>query len=112
MAWKPALVRALTPRSRLSAIVVGIALFALVGRCDWVTGPQFDFSLFYLIPTCYFAWYLGKWFGFAAAVLSTFLWYRMDALWTGVGPYQISSRLSTRIVFFCCAVLLFQVWRN
>jgi len=54
---------------RLVAITLGFVLIGIIGFLDYVTGIEWSFSIFYLIPISFAVWHIG-WrtgLGFAAA---------------------------------------------
>jgi signal transduction histidine kinase len=104
----------LASHSRLIPLTVGLALLGVVGTIDWWTGPELDFSLFYMIPVCFVTWYGGQRFGYLTSMVSATVWLLVDRL-TGAGA---SSRLvvdwnfATRLAFFAGSVLLLKGWKN
>jgi hypothetical protein len=62
--WSP-------PRIVALSVVVSVAL----GAIDWVTGPLFSFTIFYLVPVALVAWVVGR---RAAILMSLFC----AAIWT------------------------------
>jgi hypothetical protein len=42
------------PRSRI--VIVAVLLSIALGVVDWLTGPQFSFTIFYLVPVALVAW--------------------------------------------------------
>ncbi len=60
----------LEQRSRLFHVASGIALLVLITLLDYVTGRELSFSVFYLLPISYFAWYVTTEAGLAVAILS------------------------------------------
>jgi hypothetical protein len=66
--WSPA---------RIVALSVVVSIF--LGIIDWVTGPLFSFTIFYLVPVALVAWLVGR---RAAVFLSLFcavVWTVADA---------------------------------
>src|SRR5437016_5796704 len=68
------LLEALERRSRWSLIVAGLAVLALIGVIDYLTGFELLFSVFYLLEVGLAAWFVGKWFGLIMSVLSVMVW--------------------------------------
>jgi diguanylate cyclase (GGDEF)-like protein len=56
----------------------GLALIALFGVLDHLTGFELSFSVFYLIPIILVAWYVRRGAGFAMALVSAVMWLSMD----------------------------------
>ena len=63
--------------------VLGLALVGLVFAADVVTGSDYAFSLFYLVPIGLMTWKLGRRSGAAASAASAGAWL-VASLWTGV----------------------------
>src|SRR5579859_2624849 len=57
-------------RSRFFHVVFGTVLLGLVTLLDYETGKELSFSVFYLLPISYFAWFVSTQAGFAVATLS------------------------------------------
>ena len=57
------------------AILVSLALIASI---DFVSGPEVNFSFFYLVPAAFAAWQLDFRAGAAVSALGAFLWFVMD----------------------------------
>lgn len=68
----------LEKRSKLFGIVVGFALIAAVGILDFLTGYEFAFSLFYLIPISLVTWLTGRRLGIVASLVSAAAWLISD----------------------------------
>jgi signal transduction histidine kinase len=49
-----------TTAARTALWVLGLVSTFLVGYVDWVTGPEINLTIFYLIPVAVVAWYGGK----------------------------------------------------
>ena len=60
--------------SRLALIVAGLAVLALIGVIDYLTGFELLFSVFYLLEVGLAAWFVGRWFGLLMSVLSVIVW--------------------------------------
>lgn len=59
-------------------VVVGLVLVAVVGVADGVSGPEYSFSAFYLIPVVFTAWFAGRGAGIAVAVAGAVAWLAAD----------------------------------
>ena len=44
-------------RSTLQMILIGLILVSLIGMCDFLTGNELSFSIFYLFPVALASWY-------------------------------------------------------
>jgi signal transduction histidine kinase len=68
------LLEQLEQSSRAALIFAGLAVLALIGIIDYVTGFELLFSVFYLLEVALAAWFVGKWFGLLMSVLSVIVW--------------------------------------
>ena len=59
-------------------IIVNISLLLICGLIDFLTGVEFDFSIFYLIPVAVTSWYAGKHHGIFLSVISEIVWFFAD----------------------------------
>jgi diguanylate cyclase (GGDEF)-like protein len=73
-------------RTKAFWLVVGYLLIALLGAIDAQFTPEVIFAPLYLLPIAILSWFVGKWNGAAAAVLSTMMWLAAN-IYSG-GPYE------------------------
>ncbi len=59
-------------------LLIGLALIALIGLLDYLTGPQLSSSLFYLVPVFLVARHGSAWGGVLAAFCATAAWLTAD----------------------------------
>lgn len=71
----PKSLQALTRWPRTRIVWLAIAISAVLGVVDWITGPLFSFTIFYLVPVALVAWLVGR----RTAVLMSLL---CAAVWT------------------------------
>jgi diguanylate cyclase (GGDEF)-like protein len=69
-----------TRASRTLLFVGLLAVVLILGILDYLTGAELAFSMFYLFPVGYAAWYLGWEAGAALSILSALAWYIADTL--------------------------------
>jgi diguanylate cyclase (GGDEF)-like protein len=55
-------------------LLLVFVLVALICYVDYITGPEYRFGVFYLIPIAIASWYLGRWLGIVASVASLISW--------------------------------------
>jgi hypothetical protein len=60
--------------ARPRLIGAGIALVPAVGVVDYVTGWEFSFGIFYLLPICLVTLGAGKWPGLGLSLASALVW--------------------------------------
>lgn len=73
--------RVLDNVNRLSptgTLAIGGALIAMIGITDFVTGYEYAFSLFYLVPVALLTWRLGRAPGYVSAIVSALVWLAAD----------------------------------
>lgn len=56
-------------------VICSIILVLLLGVMDYLTGFEFSFSLFYLLPVAIAAWYINRNFSFFISGLSALTWF-------------------------------------
>ena len=62
-------------------IVVGVLLLSLVAFLDYITGVEFSFSLFYLLPITLISWAISERLGLVFGLLASGAWIAVD-IWT------------------------------
>jgi diguanylate cyclase (GGDEF)-like protein len=67
-------------RSALFWIIIGSIFVVGVGISDILTGNEFAFSLFYLIPIFLVTWFSGKQQGIVISIISAVMWFIADIL--------------------------------
>lgn len=77
--------------------------------CDYITGYELSFSIFYLLPVSISAWYLNKSAAVIASVFASAAWFWVD--FTSGYPYTNQSipfwNAAVRLGFFLVVALLF-----
>jgi signal transduction histidine kinase len=61
--------------------LIGAVMLVVIGICDKSTGPDLPLAPFYLIPTAYVAWNIGRIPGFSMATLSSVCWLAVELAW-------------------------------
>ncbi len=64
----------------LADLAATLAMVAVVGGLDYVTGIDVSFSVFYLIPIGLLSWRRGVWPGLVLSLLCAVLWYFLERL--------------------------------
>src|SRR5262245_11605833 len=106
--------QSLSSGSGVIALLVALSLLSVVGFLDWLTGPNLDFSLFYLLPVAFSTWYGGQKPGYLMSIVSAALWLLVDRL-TGAKPtipWIVYWNLFVRFAFFATSVWMLQGWKN
>ena len=60
---------------KASVITVGFVLLAVVGSIDYLTGPNFSLSVFYLIPVLFVSWYSERLIGIIMSFAAALVWF-------------------------------------
>jgi len=63
-------------RAEFLALAVGLAI--LLGIIDWITGPDFSLTVFYLFPVALGAWYAGRREAILISLLCAVIWTAAD----------------------------------
>ncbi len=63
-------------------IVLGVLLLSMVAFLDYITGVEFSFSLFYLLPISLISWAINERLGLVFAFLGSCVWIAVD-IWSG-----------------------------
>lgn len=95
----------LEKKSQVFWAIVGLALIAALGSIDYLTPPEIDLSLLYLIPVLLIAWFTNAQLGVAASVASAGTWL-VDDVTSGrtYSSYWITGwNIATRLGFFLAA---------
>ena len=61
-------------QTKIAGALGGMALLAMVGYGDYVTGYELTFFLFYLLPILFVQRHVGQGFAFVMAMLSALVW--------------------------------------
>jgi len=60
--------------SRTTLVLAGLAMLAVIGAIDYLTGYEVLFSVFYLLDVGLAAWFVGRSFGLLMSGLSAIVW--------------------------------------
>jgi diguanylate cyclase (GGDEF)-like protein len=66
------------PKSLLVAL--GVLLVVFIGFCDYISGPEIGFSIFYLIPISLVTWFIGMQAGLLISFASAATWLALDLI--------------------------------
>jgi diguanylate cyclase (GGDEF)-like protein len=95
------------PRSRGGAIVVAVALVALIGWLDAVTGFETSVVVLYLLPVVFLSWILGRWWGLGIAAAGAGISLAADLGVRGVSPLSWVPLWNALVQFAVFAVVAF-----
>jgi signal transduction histidine kinase len=74
------LIRYLGGRSRSFLITLSLGLVVLLGVIDYLTGPEWSLSIFFLFPVALAAWFVSSQAGIGVSVASAVVWLAADLL--------------------------------
>jgi len=77
----------------------------LIGVIDYGTGPEIGFSLFYLVPIAWAAWYCDRRFAVALTILAALLWFGAEAGWRGVNAISLWNGFTRLGIYLAIALL-------
>lgn len=104
----------LEARTKVFWLVAGYMLIALIGAIDSQFKPEVMFSPLYLIPISILSWFVGKWNGVIAAVLSTMMWLAADIYAGGFysGTYVYYWNTIACLSLFLITTVLISTYRR
>lgn len=95
----------LEKRSPYFWISLSLVIVGLLGLVDYLTGNEFSFSLFYLIPVSLTAWYVGSTAGMVFSVLGAITWLAADLVIGENYPSKLVYLWNTLIRFGFFAIV-------
>jgi diguanylate cyclase (GGDEF)-like protein len=100
--------QALARCSKTAVVILGLLLVVLMGAADYLSGPEFSFSIFYLFPIYLVSWYAGRQPGIAVSIACGLAWYLADHLNGHVysAPLIPYWNTSVRLGFFLISTYL------
>ena len=101
--------------SRPVWIVIGVLLLSMVAFLDYITGVDFSFSLFYLLPITLISWAISERLGLVFAILGSGAWIAVD-IWSGNSNrtsnlFAYMWNATTRLGFFLLPVFMIRLNR-
>lgn len=66
--------------SQIVLLITGLIVVILVAITRYFTGPEFSFSLFYLVPIYLVTWFIGRWAGIVISLASALTWLLADLM--------------------------------
>jgi diguanylate cyclase (GGDEF)-like protein len=96
-------------------IVLGVLLLSMVAFLDYITGVEFSFSLFYLLPISLISWAISERFGLVFAFLGSCVWIAVD-IWSGNSNrtsnlFAYTWNATARLGFFLLPVFMIRLNR-
>jgi signal transduction histidine kinase len=100
--------------SPAALIWLWLGLVLVVGEIDCLSGPEWSFALFYLLPVTGAAWFSSKSHGLAVAAFSALVWLVAE-IFTGGPPVQVIPSVwncAARLGIFVFVVFILDYIRN
>jgi diguanylate cyclase (GGDEF)-like protein len=95
-------------------IVVGVLLLGIVAFLDYITGVEFSFSLFYLLPITLISWAISERLGLVFGLLASGVWIAVD-IWTNNNRtsnlFAYMWNATARLGFFLLPVFMIRLNR-
>lgn len=104
----------LESRSPSFILLWGTVVALVIGVPDYLVAPGVSFSIFYLIPVAFTAWYAGKGAGVFVSCLSAAIWLAVDMVagTPAANPYVPVWNALVRLGFFLSMVFLLNAFRR
>jgi diguanylate cyclase (GGDEF)-like protein len=99
-------------RAQVGAIVALFAMLPALAFLDYLSGPDFGFSIFYLIPVGIAAWRIAGPTSIVLAVASAGCWVTADAAYHGLTAVAAWNGFTRLTMYVTLAVLARRVRRN
>lgn len=98
----------LEKQSKSLLVFAGFILIGIVGFIDYVTGYEFAFSVFYVLPIFLVTWFTNRWLGLVTSVASTIIWLVADIATgrTYTSPFIPFWNSCIRFAFFMIITIL------
>lgn len=61
-----------------SSVIIGFLLIIIIGLLDFITGYEYAFSVFYVLPISLITWYSSQKISFITCITSTVIWFLAD----------------------------------
>ncbi|KQC12301.1 MAG: hypothetical protein APR63_02865 [Desulfuromonas sp. SDB] len=94
---------------KILVTVVGLIIVLIIGLIDYLTGFEFRFSVFYIIPIFLVTWFADEKFGLVISAISLLVWFYADLTSGQVYShhlFHIWNFLITLIYFVIITILL------
>lgn len=98
--------------SRRVVTILLVLSIPLLGLADYASGPDFGFSLLYLMPIAILAWRSEARLAVAAAVFAAGCWLGSDAAYHGLGPITLWNGFTRLAMYVALAALTGRVRRD
>lgn len=95
------------------SVIIGYILVLLLGGADYISGNEISFSIFYLLPILFVAWFKGRKNGIAISVFAAAIWLAADILWSPQfsHPAIVYWNAIVRLGFFMVTTYILCHWK-
>jgi diguanylate cyclase (GGDEF)-like protein len=106
--------RALERLSRAAILSLALAVVALIGMCDYLTGLEISVSVFYLAPVSLAAWYGSQRDGQVLALVASLAWSGVDLVagYAHAHPAILAWDTAVHFVFLAFSAMLLEALRR
>lgn len=104
----------LEKQSKSSLVFTGFLLIGMIGFIDYLTGYEFAFSVFYILPIYLVTWVTNQQFGYAASITSATVWLVADIATGHPYSHPLIPIWNTliRLIFFVIITFLLSSLRS
>lgn len=101
-------------QNKLFLVVAGYVLIGIIGFIDYLTGSEFAFSVFYVIPIYLITWVTQRRFGLVASLVSATIWFVADVSVTQAYSFPLIPFWNSliRLAFFIIITFLLSSVKN
>ncbi|MGR9044497.1 MAG: GGDEF domain-containing protein [Gammaproteobacteria bacterium] len=89
------------------SVLLGFVLIGLIGFCDFLTGYELAFSVFYVLPIASITWLTNRRLGILASFASASIWFAAD---TGTGHFYSHPLIPVWNAFIRFAFFVIITW--
>lgn len=91
-----------------------LLFLVLIGTVDYITGQNYSFYIFYVIPVLIATWFAGRKYGIYLIIITIFFWaadnfYNRESLTITVEPYY---EISVQTLFFILMIVIFSALKK
>lgn len=92
-------------------LLASVASVLVLGVIDWLTGREYTFSIFYLLPIAAVAWYVNRGTGIAVAFLTIGVWFAAEIA-TGSSYQHLAPYWNSAVRMSVFLILLYLIDAN
>jgi signal transduction histidine kinase len=102
------MIKFLNSLNKVIIAIIGFVMVIILGLLDLITGLEYSFAIFYLIPISFTTWYIGNKYGIFFSIISSIAWLNADMqlIERYANPSAPYWNALARLVFFLVVVIL------